>query len=462
LEALDDHLTAGAFLTLPVFNDVSLRLRQLIYPHALDGEWRAESSHHAESRVLTVYSRDRSIKLTAKPPEALHREVLADHRGWWASFGLISLLLSIPAALILRSLGKRVFGLGFDPLPRPKTPPEEALARSRRGDQILYQLSASQREAYHKSVESGEAYRIDLRTVDDPEKPEEGIDPAALAKAKFALMEGFEHRISEAPVFRSKLEILERLVYAPKLHVTLISRIDPLAYAKERATGKSEDNDEVGRWAAVLRSFERPDFVRQAEVANLPPELEPGTRSLLERECGWNEGLESVARDLADRWGYPDLTREQKIRAIEEAARAAFLDIWSSLTHREKLLLFQLAEQGLVNPGNWEVARDLEKRGFLVRTSPYRIVSESFRRFVLEECDPAELKAWQAATPSSWALLRVPLALLIILVAAFVFVTQPDTFRSSTAFIGAVSAGLPHLLRLASLLQGGRGGTALA
>jgi hypothetical protein len=70
-----------------------------------------------------------------------------------------------------------------------------------------------------------------------------------------------------------------------------------------------------------------------------------------------------------------------------------------------------------------------------------------------------ELK--RAEEGSSWEMLRLPFFIILVSVAAFLFVSQRDLYNSTLAFVSAFAAGMPSVFRFLGLFQSTRVGSAV-
>ncbi len=82
-------------------------------------------------------------------------------------------------------------------------------------------------------------------------------------------------------------------------------------------------------------------------------------------------------------------------------------------------------------------------------------MNESFSRFIMSEASPEKLMAWQreGEAVSNWATLRVPFFIILVSAGAFLFVSQPELYNSTLAFVSAFAAGMPSLFKFFSLFQ---------
>ena len=142
-------------------------------------------------------------------------------------------------------------------------------------------------------------------------------------------------------------------------------------------------------------------------------------------------------------------------------ARPYYASLWNACTGEEKLTLTRLAQHGLLSPKDPDID-ELLRKGLIVRNPAIKIVNESFRLFVLSALrDEAVAKCEKEAKSSSnWEVLKVPLTIGLLSVAAFLLLTQRELYNSALPFITGLAAGLPSLLKLVSLFQSGAGAKA--
>jgi len=128
-----------------------------------------------------------------------------------------------------------------------------------------------------------------------------------------------------------------------------------------------------------------------------------------------------------------------------------FERIWQALDDKEKYLLYCLANDGLLNQKNESVIYDLLNKNLIViYNQRIRLVSFSFREFIISRKLTNEEKKVFAEMQSgaSWASLRTAVLVLIISVFIFLFLTQQEVSGKIIALITSISAILPFLLKL--------------
>ena len=150
-------------------------------------------------------------------------------------------------------------------------------------------------------------------------------------------------------------------------------------------------------------------------------------------------GIDQIGKDLQKSPAFVSgsLTRDQILEEIEESADSYYREIWEKCTQDERVLLEHVGRHGLASAASRRVVRRLLAAGLLRKDPELRLMSESFRRFVLEPERRQEVAALELqAAPSLWDRLRVPialsgmLALLVLLVVPASHYAQSEVARA--------------------------------
>jgi hypothetical protein len=150
------------------------------------------------------------------------------------------------------------------------------------------------------------------------------------------------------------------------------------------------------------------------------------------------------------------------IYKIQLTAQYFYMDIWQSLTWEEKFLLYDLAEDGLVNPTDDTNLSMLICKGIVVNDDgALGLFNRSFRNFILTAIAQNEVEfiKKQLKDNSKWSNLKVPFSLAIVAILAFLFASRQETYQQIIAYATALGAGIPVVFKLFSL-AGGDGKTA--
>jgi hypothetical protein len=141
---------------------------------------------------------------------------------------------------------------------------------------------------------------------------------------------------------------------------------------------------------------------------------------------------------------------DQIVQCFSDQCTAYYRYKWSLCTIAERLLLFQLAQDSVVNPANARTLHSLVKRGYVYRDSGWFVVNESFKRFILTAESQARFQSWlQASKNHTWKLIRIPIFVTILVLLALIVVATGQSIQSilatATAALGLVSLLMRNL-----------------
>jgi hypothetical protein len=176
---------------------------------------------------------------------------------------------------------------------------------------------------------------------------------------------------------------------------------------------------EMEHWRVLLRSFIRVELgLRQAHV--------PG-RARAHRE-------RRVTTDPYHRW------------------------LFDQQSESERLLLVQLAQEGLVNPNSRGLAQELIRKGLIVRRSGLlEIRSAEFAMFLKCAVSLSTTKRWEKdGAGITAASLRISLLVIGAAMVSFLIYTQGEVFNTWVTYATGLAASVPTFLHLFSLFRGGK------
>jgi hypothetical protein len=303
---------------------------------------------------------------------------------------------------------------------------------------------------------------IDLNAITQPTELEQVV---ADLHAPRVLVTHLERQIDDPAWNEQTLALLQRLLSQPDLQVDVVSELDVLRHFAHRARAKNDaaagpaapSPSQMARWAEVLAQLDK----QRSELPAAPDPLQPGESETLAYECRWTARLRGIEAAIRSDRRWTALSRTELIRHVADVADAHYRTLWAALTEEERLQLFQLAQEGYLNPRNGDLARRLVRRGLIRRDPALRVINESFRHFVQRAEDGATIKSWQrAAGTSTWAWLRTGVTAVVVVVGVFLFLTQPDVYAKWAALLTALTAAGGNMSQLLGLFQGPRGSSA--
>jgi len=252
----------------------------------------------------------------------------------------------------------------------------------------------------------------------------------------------FEYGATDAEMGFQKLIFLERLMQREGTQVAAVMTVAP----------GPEDYRRMFPALEVIDLREEPFYWLR--------EYEGPARDLIWKECGpmaalWPIGAQ-LARDIKDE---PIHSEDTVASEILERADPYYRLIWKEGSKEQKFVLAQLAEDGLLNPTNGRAIRQMVRRGLITKDPQFRIMNESFRRF-LRSAATADLKReWlRESRRSGWGKARGVFATTMIILGVFLLTTQNALWQSSAAYVTTALGALGTLVKLFNTVRGGGSG----
>ncbi len=124
--------------------------------------------------------------------------------------------------------------------------------------------------------------------------------------------------------------------------------------------------------------------------------------------------------------------------------------IWANITNNEKVILYDLADDGLMNRKNKPMIRRLLKKKLIIDNVNPKLFSTEFRDFVLQKLSPSKVKALESSLglKGKWRNIRYLILLILIPLGAFIFISQGIPMEKIFGIIGGALAAITGLLRL--------------
>ena len=145
------------------------------------------------------------------------------------------------------------------------------------------------------------------------------------------------------------------------------------------------------------------------------------------------------------------------VQEILDHADAYYRVLWSTCTENERVVLYQLAEDGWANFKNGMAILQLKRRQLVTERKGLHIMNESFRQFIRRSQDQQEINAWeQEGDQSVWKSVKLSLGIVAVLVAAWLFYSQRQFFNSLVAYLGAFAASAAVLVKWFADLRGSK------
>ena len=481
LSLLEDHM--------PYYTEFSVEMRELLHHQADDRSWSSTRTPLRELELTTAgYRPEKAVTVSSKLPSwrsaANARQQPAAGETKVAGVAMVALMpLIIVVGFAGLAYAIAAFALRHVFLSQVAEPlwASGRLAATS-GDNLFVVCDRTVMEAQIRG-----ASPLNLGPIVRSENPQAEWRRALMQidrtdGHRAILIPDLDSDLDDLDLMQRKLALLEELVENPARTVVVLSET-PLAVLND-SIRRDPDSHRLDRerWERIHKAFvvldwrDAPNDARPVEmlVEEPPPS---GWRSwvmrlsvrrwraadrrlrtseaLLAHEGRSNLFLRRICDDIRRSQPYlsDSLTREQVLDEIEERAFGYYGRLWNGCSADEKIVLSHIAQHGLANAASRRVVRRLLVRGLLFKDPGLRLMNDTFRRFVLTAGCRAETARLEGeAEPSTWDRLHVPLALAAGSAGVFLYATQREMFDSTLSLVGGVTAAVPMVVRMVSII----------
>jgi len=167
----------------------------------------------------------------------------------------------------------------------------------------------------------------------------------------------------------------------------------------------------------------------------------------------------AAAHSVAETENIPEkeLNADELAYKLQFTSHYFYLYMWQSLTKEEKFLLYDLAEDNLVNSVDSYNLSMLIGKGIVYRDKEgtLKIFNKGFRNFILTAIGISEAMKIKdrIRDNGNWGKWKAPLIIILVAILIFLMVSQEDTYTKLLAYVGALGAAIPIFLRLLSFLD---------
>ncbi|WP_417602540.1 cache domain-containing protein [Owenweeksia hongkongensis] len=303
-------------------------------------------------------------------------------------------------------------------------------------------------------------HKIDLALLRDHSVEDLWNDEAKLSAT--LILDHFEYGLHDPEIIRKKLILMENINSYGNISTIAVSTLHPLEMIDSQMLQNTTDieaqeaSNISERWVRVLGNFYTSNYTIAFTTNIYKEELEDlDVVKLIESECRYGAFLKNLEKDLKKYASANPVSNDEIILKIQTLATFYYLSLWKSCTPDEKYLLYDLAQDGLVNTRNVKVIASLVNKGLVLSLGTLTIFNRSFRNFILNTVNPEEALALEASVKksSTWGVIRVPLLLTLLALGLFIFYTQRQVFNNALAVMATMAAALPMVLKLLNSFQ---------
>lgn len=270
-----------------------------------------------------------------------------------------------------------------------------------------------------------------------------------------------DHSVNTPHKLTLKLKKLERWVDSKQFsQITVLSTLNPQEILRIYDRGGKEYDTIRRRWMRIFDGFHKSILSDRLHSLRMKDRI----REIIRRECAHGKFLQGIQEELVSQLETPGsylsktLLEEEIILRIGIRANLYYHALWNACSEDEQLLIYDLAQDGLINSRNLKAVESLLRKGiFITDDDTIHLMNRSFRNFVLTVVNPQEAlqMEMQIQQDATWSRAKIPLALIIFSLAAFLFYTDISAVVDETAaFITAVTALLPVITKVVAGITG--------
>ena len=294
---------------------------------------------------------------------------------------------------------------------------------------------------------------------------------------KLVIINHLEYNIKDARTNNYKLELLEALMHKGKSKIIIISTVHPVSFldsynqqirqtiiksqaADSKPPVKLPAENELERWQVLFGHFR---IIIEPLVSTEIDYSKPAIECIIRTETQYTHFLEKMIDimpdDLNSNTKNIEAVGDSLIFKLQLTSQYFYTYIWQSLTREEKFLLYDLAEDGLVNSyDDYNLSLLISKKLIIRHDGTLSLFNKGFRNFILTAIGETELKRIkeQVKDTGSWDSLKAPLGIIILAIVIFLFTSQQEAYSRIIAYVTALSAGVPAILKIFSMVGNSR------
>ncbi|HTI57938.1 hypothetical protein [Mucilaginibacter sp.] len=329
----------------------------------------------------------------------------------------------------------------------------------------------NQQLTFGSATQKGNVYIADMILIsptggeNDPEWKR--CKKEAMKDHALVIINHFEYNIKDLTTNSIKLDFLEMLMHKGTSKIIIVSTVHPVtfldsfnndnAFLSKDDKGRIPEN-ELERWHVLLGHFR---IVIEPLVCSSIPDDTSVLRRMVMEETQYSHFLHKmqpmtlshIPASEADGIGP---ISDSLIFKLQLTSQYFYTYIWQSLTKEEKFLLYDLAEDGLVNPYDDHNLTMLICKGLIIKPSgTLMLFNKGFRNFILTAIGNTEANRIkeQVKDNGSWGSLKTPMNLVILAILFFLLFSQQEAYSRIITYITTIGAGLTAILRIFPMLS---------
>ncbi|SHH64989.1 hypothetical protein SAMN04488109_4826 [Chryseolinea serpens] len=297
-------------------------------------------------------------------------------------------------------------------------------------------LSNAALKWFTRQQSSAKAISINFRDPSFASKSKKYDESLTSSVKTLCIIEHFEFDLNNKDLTQKKLGFLEKILSYPHVKILLFSAVHPVqlfdAFPEMEVNIKS-------RWHAVLARFHK--VIQPLQISGYSGKVPSQFDRFINKECNHGQYLQNL-KPILQRFVKQSKSVEvvELVDKIKSLAYNYYAYLWDSCSQEERYLIYDLAEDGLVNRKNVDSIKRLLSKGIFVGQGSLRLMNASFREFVLSYVNPEQALVLRENVSKDGNWNRVRLALMIVLsgVALFLLYSQKNAFSLVMGLLTAV------------------------
>jgi len=305
---------------------------------------------------------------------------------------------------------------------------------------------------------------------------EEKIKVAILEKKKRIFINNFGNNYRDVLLNKRKLKLLNKLlqiegaqiiISSAVSHEQILSFYDEKIHETEKNKRASLELDYY-LYKEILNLFVALNFPviqSEREINETNKDKHESIDDFIDKELQHSDYLlkqKKIIKDYSDTW--KSKTDEENIKEliiskILNIAAPYYSDLLNSCTLEEKYVLYDLADDMILNPKNTETIYALLDKGLLILKNKDQILTmnESFRRFFLSNVNKKDIHRIEKELTQTgrWFGLKTPLILIIIGLFIFIAIAKQDFLEDLNTLFVVIGGGIAILSGILGLLSKG-------
>ncbi|HVV56349.1 MAG TPA: hypothetical protein VHC47_13535, partial [Mucilaginibacter sp.] len=281
-----------------------------------------------------------------------------------------------------------------------------------------------------------------------------------------------EYNMKDAKTNNIKLGLLEALMHKGKSKIMIISTVHPVSFLdsydeqikksniQQQGGNQQPSNpvpeNELERWQVLFGHFRV--IIEPLESSLKNKDNVRKVEDSIMTETRYTHFLKDMAgiipSDVLAETTDIDQISDSLVFKLQLTSQYFYSYIWQSLTREEKFLLYDLAEDGLVNSyDDYNLSLLIAKKLIVRDDGTLVLFNKGFRNFILTAIGQNEVNRirQQFKENSNWDSLKIPLNLTILAILAFLFASQEEAYSRIVTYITAFGAGIPAVWKIFSL-----------